>query len=62
MDFDWDMQSVGITVLVWLVCVLAIWKFTVIESEVYTWQIKMFVTILLLPITYLIVIYAANKD
>lgn len=62
MDFDLDMQSLGIAILVWLFCVIAIWKLTVVSSEVYTWQIKLFVTILLLPITYLIVVYAANKD
>ena len=60
MDFDLDGTVLVIGSGVWLVIVLMLWKFQIVD-EGFSTTIKIILTIVMLPICILIVNHQANR-
>jgi hypothetical protein len=50
---DLDMQSVGIALILWAICVVILWKFMYDPKFMKFW-VKLVLTVVMLPVCYII--------
>jgi len=60
MDFEIEPKIIGLTLFFWMICTIAIWKLSIMGDGFPTWQ-KWTLTILMLPIIFLIMQWQNNK-
>jgi predicted membrane protein len=58
---DMDGQKIGISLILWAVCLLVIWKMQFIQSTFMTTSIKIIISIIMLPIIYLILYFMGDN-
>lgn len=60
LDFEIDLRVILVTVVMWGIVALMIWKMTISNPSEYIWE-KTTATIVMLPIIFYIVQWQSNK-
>lgn len=57
---EFDLKSLGIALVFWLLTMVFMWKFQLTDAEFLLWQ-KMAITVATLPLYYVVVNWQINR-